>query len=125
VLGNSEGSGGAAGGAVAAASAMTQPAALPWLPICVFALISGADTVSTLVLLQAGLMTEFNPVMNLILRHYGLTGFALAKLLLILIPASIFYRIALRRPVFVRNVVWVLNALYLLLYIVLFTAVNR
>ena len=125
MLGNSEGSGRAAGGVIAAARQMTHPAALPWLPICVFALISGADTVSTLVLLQAGLMTEFNPVMNLVLRHYGVAGFALAKLLLILIPASIFYRIGLQRPVFVRNVVWLLNALYLLLYVIVFTAVNR
>jgi hypothetical protein len=95
-----------------------------WLPIVLFAVISTADAVSTVVLLQQGLMTEFNPVMRFVLHRFDLVGFALTKLLLIIVPVSVFAYCGQHRPAFARRIVWLVNFLYLLVYVFLFYVAN-
>ena len=95
-----------------------------WLPIVLFAIISTADAVSTMVLLQRGLMTEFNPVMRFVLDEFGLVGFALTKLLLIIVPVSIFAYCGQHRPGLARRIVWLVNILYMVTYATLFWVAN-
>ena len=95
-----------------------------WVPIALFALISTADAVSTMLLLQQGLMVEFNPVMRFVLQKCDLVGFALTKLLLIIVPVSVFAYCGQRQPDFARRIVWLVNVLYLVTYVTLFWVAN-
>jgi hypothetical protein len=89
-----------------------------------FAVISTADAVSTMVLLQHGLMSEFNPVMRVVLHRFGLVGFALTKLLLIIVPVSVFTYCGQHRPAFACRIVWLVNILYVITYSALFWVAN-
>ncbi len=95
-----------------------------WLPIVLFAIISTTDAVSTVVLLHHGLMTEFNPVMRLVLDRFDVVGFALTKLLLIIVPVSVFAYCGSHRPAFARRIVWLVNILYVTIYATLFWVAN-
>ncbi|MGD8239518.1 MAG: DUF5658 family protein [Armatimonadota bacterium] len=95
-----------------------------WLPIVLFAVISTTDAVSTMVLLQRGLMSEFNPLMRFVLERFDLLGFALTKLLLIIVPVSVFAYCGQHRPDFARRIVWLVNILYVLTYAALFWVAN-
>jgi hypothetical protein len=95
-----------------------------WLPIVLFAFISTTDAVSTMVLLQLGAMTEFNPIMRFVLERADLVGFGLTKLLLIIVPVSVFAYCGQHRPDFARRIVWLVNILYVTMYAALFWVAN-
>lgn len=85
--------------------------------VCVF------DLLTTLVLVAVGLAEEANPLMALCLRHSMVT-FCLVKLgtMLALVGLAEWYR--KRNPAFVRKIMRVAVAAYVLLYLGLLFIVN-
>jgi Domain of unknown function (DUF5658) len=87
-----------------------------WVPFCLFALISIADTVSSVVMLRNGMMDEANPIMHWVWHWGGATAFVGVKAFLLVGPLALFNAMKVGRYRFIRRVIWTTILGYVLIY---------
>ena len=81
------------------------------------------DLIATLIMLNAKVAFEGNPLMSFYLR-YGIGTFVLMKLALVLLPVFVFEWCRLRQPDFVRFALRAVIVTYVGVYLILFLTVN-
>ncbi len=91
-----------------------------WLPFVLFAVISVADTISSVVMLRNGMMEEANPLMRWVWATGGTVAFCGVKAFLVGLPLGLFNALKVRRYWFIRRVVWVTILGYVTIYGVFF-----
>jgi hypothetical protein len=95
-----------------------------WVPMVLFVAISVADTISSILMLQRGLMDEYNPLMRYIWETGGAPAFVVVKTVLVVVPLLIFNWLKLRRYWLVRRAVWLTIFGYCVIYALLFCIAN-
>lgn len=95
-----------------------------WVPMALFIGISVADTISSVFMLQNGLMDEYNPLMRYVWELGGAVAFVAVKTVLVVIPVLIFNWLKLRRYWLVRRVMWLTIFGYCAIYAMLFCIAN-
>jgi hypothetical protein len=106
--------------------ALPTPAQLQalWMPITLFALLSVADTISSVYMLLNGVMEEFNPLMRWVWQIGGVVGFVGVKTFLTVMPVWLFNRLKSRRYALVYRAVWLTLLGYAAIYGLLFCLAN-
>ena len=95
-----------------------------WFPMLLFVAISAADTISSVVMLQRGLMDEYNPLMRFVWQVGGVAAFVAVKAILVIVPLLIFNWLKRQRYWLVRRVVWLTIFGYCAIYCLLFCIAN-
>jgi len=95
-----------------------------WLPMALFALISVADTVSSVYMLLTGMMEEYNPLMRWVWLEGGVSGFVGVKAFLTVVPLLLFNHLKTRRYSLVHRAVWLTIFGYAAIYGLFFCLAN-